>query len=226
MKTVLIVEDDPAIVKGLEEALAEENFKVQVATDGTKGFQMAKRESIALIILDLMLPGMNGREICQQLRAEGVLTPILMLTAKKSEMDKVVGLEIGADDYMTKPFSVMELLARVKALLRRGNQHAQAIDETKFGDVYVDFRKQEASRAGKPITLSAKEFKLLKFFVEREGVVISRATLLDEVWGYEVTPTTRTVDNYILSLRRKIESNPKKPKHLMTVYTAGYKFVR
>ena len=163
MKTVLIVEDDPAIVKGLEEALTEENFKVQVASDGTKGFQMAKRESIALIILDLMLPGMNGREICQQLRAEGVLTPILMLTAKKSEMDKVVGLEIGADDYMTKPFAVRELLARVKALLRRGNQQVQVLDETTFDDVYVDFRKQEATKGGKPIALSAKEFQLLKF---------------------------------------------------------------
>lgn len=226
MKTVLIIEDDPAIVKGLENALAEENFKVQIATDGAKGYQMAKRESIALIILDLMLPGMNGKEICQKLRAEGVSTPVLMLTAKKSEMDKVLGLEIGADDYMTKPFSVRELLARVKAVLRRGNQTVQSLEETAFGDVYVDFRKQEATRGNTPIALSAKEFQLLKYFAEREGEVISRATLLDDVWGYDVTPTTRTVDNYILSLRKKIETNPAKPKHLITVYTAGYKFVR
>jgi DNA-binding response OmpR family regulator len=226
MKTVLIIEDDPAIVKGLEEALKEENFKVQVATDGGKGYQMARRESISLIILDLMLPEMNGKEICQQLRKDGLATPILMLTAKTSEMDKVVGLEIGADDYMTKPFFVRELIARVKALLRRGNQTVQELEETTFGDVYVDFKKQEAQKGGRQISLSAKEFQLLKYFVEREGEVISRATLLDDVWGYEVTPTTRTVDNYILSLRRKIESDPSKPKHLVTVYTAGYKFVR
>jgi DNA-binding response OmpR family regulator len=206
MKTVLIIEDDPAIVKGLEKALAEENFKVQIATDGTKGYQMAKRESIALIILDLMLPGMNGKEICQKLRAEGVSTPVLMLTAKKSEMDKV--------------------LARVKAVLRRGNQTVQSLEETTFGDVFVDFRKQEAKKGETPIALSAREFQLLKYFAEREGEVISRAKLLDDVWGYDVTPTTRTVDNYILSLRKKIETNPADPKHLLTVYTAGYKFVR
>jgi len=226
MKTVLIIEDDPAIVKGLEEALKEENFKVQVATDGSKGYLMAKREAIALIILDLMLPDMNGKEVCQKLRADGVKTPILMLTAKKSEMDKVVGLEIGADDYVTKPFSVRELLARVKALLRRGARQVQSIEEATFGDVYVDFRKQEATKRGRSVTLSAKEFQLLQYFAEREGEVISRAALLDDVWGYEVTPTTRTVDNYILSLRKKIESDPSKPKHLVTVYTAGYKFVR
>lgn len=226
MKTVLIIEDDPAIVKGLEEALKEENFKVQVATDGSKGCLMAKREAIALIILDLMLPDMNGKEVCQKLRADGIETPILMLTAKKTEMDKVVGLEIGADDYVTKPFSVRELMARVKALLRRGARQLQAIEETTFGNVYVDFRKQEATKGGKTVALSAKEFQLLKYFAEREGEVISRAALLDDVWGYAVTPTTRTVDNYILSLRKKIETDPSKPKHLVTVYTAGYKFVR
>jgi DNA-binding response OmpR family regulator len=226
MKTVLIVEDDPAIVRGLEAALTEVNFKVQVAKDGNKGYQMAKREIIDLIILDLMLPGMNGKEVCEKLRADGITTPILMLTAKKSEMDKVVGLEIGADDYVTKPFSVRELLARVKALLRRGNQQVQSLEEITFGDVYVDFKRQEAQKAGKPVSLSAKEFQLLKYFAEREGEVISRAALLDDIWGYEVTPTTRTVDNYILSLRKKIESEPSKPKHLVTVYTAGYKFLR
>jgi DNA-binding response OmpR family regulator len=226
MKTILIIEDDPSIQRGLHDALTEEHFSVLSASDGEKGYQTAKRESISLIILDLMLPSKNGKEICRDLRNDGVQTPILMLTSKKQEMDKVLGLEIGADDYMTKPFSILELIARVKALLRRQSEIHSAINETQFGDVYVDFAKQEATRGKKKLKLSAKEFQLLKYFVEREGKVISRDALLDDVWGYDVTPTTRTVDNYILSLRKKIEAVPSKPKHLLTIHTAGYKFVK
>ena len=226
MKTILIIEDDPAIQHGLHDVLTEEHFSVLSATDGEKGFLMAKRENISLIILDLMLPNKNGREICRDLRSEGVQTPILMLTSKKQEMDKVLGLEIGADDYMTKPFSIRELIARIKALLRRQSEIHSAISETQFGDVYVDFGKQEATKRKKKLKLSAKEFQLLKYFVEREGKVISRDSLLDDVWGYDTTPTTRTVDNYILSLRKKIETKPSKPKHLLTIHTSGYKFVK
>lgn len=226
MKTILIIEDDPSIQRGLHDALTEEHFSVLSASDGEKGYQIAKRESISLIILDLMLPSKNGKEICRDLRNDGVQTPILMLTSKKQEMDKVFGLEIGADDYMTKPFSIRELIARVKALLRRQSEIHSAISETQFGDMYVDFAKQEATRGKKKLKLSAKEFQLLKYFVEHEGKVVSRDTLLDDVWGYDVTPTTRTVDNYILSLRKKIEAVPSKPKHLLTIHTAGYKFVK
>jgi DNA-binding response OmpR family regulator len=226
MKTILIIEDDPSIQRGLHDALTEEHFSVLSASDGEKGYQTAKRENISLIILDLMLPNKNGKEICVDLRKAGVQTPILMLTSKKQEMDKVLGLEIGADDYMTKPFSIRELIARVKALLRRQSEIHSTISETKFGDVYVDFTKQEATKGKKKLKLSAKEFQLLRYFVEREGNVISRDALLDDVWGYDVTPTTRTVDNYILALRKKIEAAPSKPKHLLTIHTAGYKFVK
>ena len=226
MKKILIIEDDPSIQKGLNDALTEEHFSVLSALDGEKGYQTAKRENISLIILDLMLPNKNGKEICRDLRKEGVQTPILMLTSKKQEMDKVLGLEIGADDYMTKPFSIRELIARIKALLRRQSEIHSTISETQFGDVYADFSKQEATRGKKKLKLSAKEFQLLKYFVEHEGKVVSRDALLDDVWGYDVTPTTRTVDNYILSLRKKIEAIPSKPKHLLTIHTAGYKFVK
>lgn len=226
MKTILIVEDDLSILRGLEEALTREHFNVISTTDGEKGYLMGKRENVDLIILDLMLPKKNGQEVCAELRKEGVSTPILMLTSKKQEMDKVLGLELGADDYVTKPFSVRELLARVKALLRRKGEIRKDIDEYSFGDVHVDFRKQETTRNKKPLKLSAKEYEILKFFIQREGEVVTRDMLLDKVWGYETFPTTRTVDNYILSLRKKIENDPSKPKHLLTIHTAGYKFVK
>jgi len=226
MRTILIVEDDASIVKGLEEALKAEHFNVISAGSGEKGHAMAKRENVDLIILDLMLPDMNGEDICRELRKEGIDTPILMLTSKKQEMDKVLGLEIGADDYMTKPFSIRELVARVKALLRREGEIKKEIDEYAFGNVEIDFKKQEATKNKRPLTLSAKEFQIMQYFVVREGEVVTRDMLLDDVWGYEHMPTTRTVDNYILSLRKKIEDNASKPKHLLTVHTAGYKFVK
>jgi DNA-binding response OmpR family regulator len=223
---MLIVEDDKAILRGLVDSFKAEHFEVETSSDGEEGYAFAKRRKFDLIMLDIMLPGMNGLDICKQLRVDGVKTPILMLTGKGEEIDKVMGLELGADDYITKPFSVKELIARVKAVLRRQSDIRTILTEASFGDVFVDFKKQEALKGKKKLDLSAKEFQLLKYFVEREGEVISRNQLLDDVWGYDATPTTRTVDNYILSLRKKIETNPSKPKHLLTIHTAGYKFVK
>lgn len=226
MKRVLVIEDDPSILRGLKDALEAEHFEVHTRSDGTEGLQTARQKRLDLIVLDVMLPGINGFDICKTLRAENVGIPILMLTGKGEETDKVLGLELGADDYLTKPFSIRELVARVKALLRRQGVLEQDITECSFGDVHIDFVKQEATRGKKPIQLTSREFALMKYLVSREGDVISRSTLLDEVWGYEQTPTTRTVDNFVLSLRKKIEQQPSKPKHLLTVHTSGYKFVR
>jgi DNA-binding response OmpR family regulator len=226
MKTILVIEDDPAILKGLEEALKSEHYNVVSTSSGVKGHAMAKRENLHLIILDLKLPDKSGEDICRDLRKEGVNTPILMLTSKKQELDKVVGLELGADDYVTKPFSVRELLARIKAILRRKGELKKEIDEYAFGNVEIDFRKQEATKNKKPLKLSAKEYEVMKYFILHEGEVITREMLLNDVWGYESYPTTRTVDNYILSLRKKIEESATEPKHLLTVHTAGYKFVK
>jgi DNA-binding response OmpR family regulator len=226
MKRILIVEDDAAILRGLTDNLKAEHFEVVSAADGQEGYETAKKRKCDLIILDVMLPTVSGFEICKQLRMDGVQTPILMLTGKGEEVDKVLGLELGADDYVTKPFSIKELIARVRSILRRQSEIRTEIAETTFGDVYVDFKKQEATRGKKQLDMSAKEFQLLKYFVEREGEVISRSQLLDDVWGYDAMPTTRTVDNYVLSLRKQIEVNPSKPKHLLTVHTAGYKFVK
>lgn len=226
MKKILIVEDDKALVRGLMDALKSENFDVLSAGDGSVAYDLAKKEKLDLIVLDLILPGMNGLDVCRKLRAEQSQVPILMLTSKKEEVDKVLGLELGADDYLTKPFGMRELIARVKALLRRQSTLTAKLDECAFEDIYVDFKKQEARKGKMVLDMSAKEYELLQYFAEREGEVISRSQLLDDVWGYEVAPTTRTVDNYILSMRKKIEADPSKPKHLLTVHTAGYKFVR
>jgi len=226
MKKILIIEDDPTISKGLQISLHAEHYSILSASSGEKGFQQAQQENIDLIILDLMLPGKNGEEICRELRQKGIKTPILILTSRSEEIDKVLLLEMGADDYMTKPFGIRELQARVKALLRRSTDIRSQIETYSFADISLDFKKQEASRMKKPLQLSTKEFEILHFFIQHEGEVISRDTLLDEVWGYEVFPTTRTVDNYILTLRKKIEDNPTDPKHLLTLHKAGYKFVK
>jgi DNA-binding response OmpR family regulator len=226
MKRILIIEDDPAISKGLSDALHEEHYEVVTEYDGEKGFKFAQNENIALIILDLMLPSKNGIEICTDLRKKGINTPILMLTSKKEETDKVLGLEIGADDYVTKPFSVRELMARIKALLRRKQEIVKEIEEYAFGEVKIDFKKQSAMKNNQTIELSTTEFKILRYFVEHEGEVVTRDNLLDKVWGYDVFPTSRTVDNYILTIRKQIEDDPSKPKHLITVPKAGHKFVK
>ena len=226
MKKILIIEDDPAILTGLEASLEEEHYEVSSSTDGLEGYEKARVEYTDLIILDLKLPGKNGEDICKDLRKEGISTPILMLTGKIEEMDKVLGLELGADDYVTKPFSVRELLARIKALLRRNSVIRSEIEECSFGSMYINFKNQEATKNKKPLELSNMEFKVLKFFIQREGAVIERIKLLDEVWGYESFPTTRTVDNFIFLLRKKIEDDPSKPIHLKTVHGAGYKFLK
>ena len=226
MKRLLIVEDDPAVLRGLETVLTEEHFQVLTATDGERGLSLALRERIDLIILDLILPKKNGEEVCRELRANNVQTPILMLTSKKEEIDKIVGLEMGADDYMTKPFSVRELVARIKAILRRMQEIHKDLDELTFGKIHVDFRKQECTKEGLAIRLSVRELEVLKYLAQREGEVITREMLLDDVWGYEHYPTTRTVDNYILSLRKKLEDDPTNPRHILTIHTAGYKFIK
>lgn len=205
MKKILLVEDDPAILKGLTVSLEAENYIIKSASDGEKGYQLAKNENVDLIILDIMLPSKNGLDICRDLRKDGINTPILMLTSKKDEIDKVLGLEIGADDYVTKPFSLRELQARIKAILRRKSEMTKSIDDFSFDGINLDFKKMEAVKDGEPIKLSALEFKILKYLIEREGDVVSRDKLLDDVWGYEAFPTTRTVDNYILSIRKKLK---------------------
>ncbi len=171
-----------------------------------------------------MLPLMNGEEVCRSLRNEGINTPILILTSKKEETNKVLALELGADDYVTKPFSLLELQARIKAILRRQNRETEKINGLSFGNVKLNFKKHEATKKGKPIDLSEREYKVLKYMVEHRGEVVTRDMLLDEVWGYEAFPTTRTVDNYILSIRHKIEDVPARPKFILTVHTSGYKF--
>jgi len=226
MKRILVIEDDPSIQRGIKEALTEEHFEVFVSGDGEEGLAMAQQKKLDLLILDIMLPGINGFDICRTLRGKDSDIPILMLTGKGEETDKVLGLELGADDYLTKPFSIRELVARVKALLRRQTKLEKTITETSFGDVHLDFTKQEGRRGKRSLGMTSREFALMKYLIEHEGEVVSRGTLLDEVWGYESTPTTRTVDNFILSLRKKIEVNPSKPRHLLTVHTSGYKFSR
>jgi len=226
MQNILIIEDDPATLMGLEDTLKEENFNVSTVMSGKMGYEKALTGEYDLIILDLMLPEKNGIDICKDLRKNEVNTPILMLTGKKEEIDKVLGLEIGADDYVTKPFSIRELVARVKALLRRPKEVKSEIDEFSFDDVYLNFKGQEAIKGKHPIELSVMEFKVMKYLIQREGEVVARNKLLDEVWGYENYPSTRTVDNFILSLRKKIEDDHSNPKHLLTIHGAGYKFIK
>lgn len=226
MKSILVIEDDAAIRAGVEESLRLEHYNVMSASDGERGYQMARQEKVDLILLDLMLPGRNGEDVCRSLRSDGIGTPIIMLTCKGEEVDKVVGLEIGADDYITKPFSVRELLARIRAVMRRGTIPTREIEECSFGDIHLDFRKQEGMKGSQALKLSAMEFKVLRYFIAHEGEVVTRDMLLDEVWGYDAFPTTRTVDNYILSLRKKIEEDPSQPHHLLTMHKAGYKFVK
>ena len=225
MKRILIIEDDQSIRDGLKTALEEEAYDVLTAADGSEGLTRAKSSAVDLIILDIMLPQMNGLEVCKALRADGINTPVMMLTSKNEEIDIVLGLEVGADDYQTKPFSLRELKARIKALLRRTGELATGLSEVRFADVYLDFEKQEAQKGPEHLKLSTKEFQIMKHLASHEGKVITRDELLDAVWGYESFPSTRTVDNYILSLRKKIETEPSEPKHILTVHTSGYRFV-
>ncbi len=225
MKRILIIEDDPAIIKGLQESLESEPYEVITSMDGEEGYNTASSENPDLILLDLMLPTMNGQEVCKKLREDGVVAPILMLTSKTEETDKILGLELGADDYITKPCSLPELHARIRAHLRRIERTGAAVSKFSFNNIMLDFKKQKATKDDKSLKLSTKEFEIMNFFARHVDEVVSRDMLLDEVWGYDVFPSTRTVDNYILSLRRKLESDPAHPKHILTVHTSGYRFV-
>lgn len=226
MHKILIIEDEPAVSKGLEISLMNENYDPVIASDGEEGYQLALKIKPELILLDIMLPGKNGFHICRDLRMSGHNFPIIILSSKAEESDKVIGFEFGADDYVTKPFSVLELMARIKAILRRRDIIVNDFDNYSFDNVTLDFSKLEAKKGNKDIHLSLKEYEILKYFVIHEDKIVTRDDLLDNVWGLERFPTTRTVDNYILMLRKKIEQNPSKPKHLLTFHSAGYKFVK
>jgi two-component system alkaline phosphatase synthesis response regulator PhoP len=224
MRKVLIVEDDQAMAVALRDGFTYEGYAVHVARDGAAGLRMAEERSHDLVILDVMLPRMSGLDVCRQLRTAGNDTPIIMLTARGQEIDKVLGLKTGADDYVTKPFSFLELMARVEAVLRRTSKSPEAVEQVSFGDVEMNFKTFEASKAGRGIELSPREFKMMKYFVEHRGEVVTRDQLLDHVWGYEGLPLTRTVDMHIAKLRQKIEDTPSDPHHVITVHRVGYKF--
>jgi two-component system alkaline phosphatase synthesis response regulator PhoP len=222
---ILLVEDEPGLIITLTDRLSSEGYGVETATDGEVGFERALNESFDVIILDVMLPRKNGFDICRDLRQKNVQTPIIMLTARGQVVDKVVGLKLGADDYLTKPFELLELLARLEALLRRSPGVPIASPDTyQFGPVRVDFRRVEVDRDGVAVELSSLEFKLLHYLIEHRGMVISRDKLLDEVWGYDAMPSTRTVDVHVAWLRQKVEANPRHPQFILTVHGLGYKF--
>lgn len=225
-RRLLLVEDEPGLVLTLTDRLSKEGYAVETASDGQQGQERAANEAFDLIILDVMLPGKNGFDVCRDLRRMGLQKPILMLTARGQVADKVVGLKLGADDYLTKPFDMMELLARIEALLRRATPSGVPPAGTyEFGTIRVDFRRAEVTRGGESIDLSALELKLLRYFIEHRGAMLSRDELLNEVWGYEAMPQSRTVDVHISWLRQKIETNPSHPEFILTVHRLGYKFV-
>ena len=223
---ILLVEDEKGLILTLTDRLSSEGFEVTSAADGKRGFELASSEHFDLIILDVMLPKKNGYDVARDLRQKGVGTPILMLTAKGETIDKVLGLKLGADDYLTKPFEVIELLARVEALLRRSptQNNGPKSDAFRFGTVSIDFKRAEVVRDNQAIDLSAMEFKLLQYLIENRGDVHSRDQLLDAVWGYDAMPTTRTVDVHVAWLRQKLEENPRHPRFIHTVHGFGYKF--
>ncbi len=222
----MIIEDEEDLVKGLKLNLADEGYEVDWAADGAEGLRKALEETPDLIILDIMLPEMDGLEVCRELRQKNIGIPIIMLTAKGEEVDKVVGLEIGADDYITKPFSVRELLARIKAHLRRVEREEQTIPKIfSFGDVEIDFAHFKARSKGKELDLTSIEMEILKYLITHRGEVVTRDDLLDKIWGYDSYPTTRTIDNHILKLRKKIEEDPAHPEYILSVYGEGYRFV-
>lgn len=224
MSKVLIVEDNQAMETALRDGFEYEGYEVLVARDGEEGLRLATEGAPDLIILDVMLPKMNGLDVCKQVRSEGNSVPIIILTARGQEIDKVLGLKLGADDYVTKPFSFMELMARVEAVLRRSSGTAAYLESYTFGTVTVNFKKLEAKKGDVNVPLSQREFKLLKYLIERRGQVVGREELLDAVWGYERIPFTRTVDVHVAKLRKKLEDHPGDPRYIITVHRAGYKF--
>jgi two-component system alkaline phosphatase synthesis response regulator PhoP len=222
MAKILVVEDEPYIALGLKSDLALEGYEVEVARDGERALERARKEPFDLILLDVMLPGKDGFAVCRELRHDGIRTPIIMLTAKTQEAEKVLGLGLGADDYVTKPFSPIELRARVQAVLRRASGDGPEV--YRFGDVEVDFTRAEVRRTGAAVATSALEFKLLTAFIRHRGRLLTRDRLLDEVWGQDGGPTDRAIDNHIMNLRRKIEPRPDRPRYLVSVRGLGYRF--
>ena len=225
MSRVLVVEDDAAILRVLVDNLGGESYEVRTARSGEEGLRIIRDEHPDLVVLDLMLPGVSGFEVCRRVRREGIHTPILVLTARGEEVDQVMGLDLGADDYVTKPFSVAELLARVRALLRRAQPDVALPERLTFDDVTVDFVRYEATKGGRPVQLTPKEYAVLRYLTARPGVVVQRADLLLDVWGYNQLPTTRTVDNHVALLRAKLEDDPAAPRRILTVHGVGYKLV-
>jgi DNA-binding response OmpR family regulator len=223
---ILIVEDEEALLKGLELNLAREGYQVLTAANGEEGMRLALRENPNLVLLDIMLPGINGLDVCRELRHKAFDAPIIMLTAKSEEVDRVVGLEIGADDYITKPFSRRELLARIRVRLRRQPARAgEQLARYRFDNVEIDFEKYGATKDGKALDLTAKEIDILRLLIRHRGEVLKRDRMLNEVWGYDAYPNTRTVDSHIVKLRQKIEDDPANPKYILSIYGEGYKFV-
>jgi DNA-binding response OmpR family regulator len=225
MSRILIVEDEPNMVAGLRDNFEFEGYDVITAPDGVAGLERALNEAPDLVILDVMMPRMSGLDVCQQLKSKRPSLPIIMLTARGQEVDKIVGLELGADDYVTKPFSIRELLARVKAVLRRSKVVPKEKESYSFGEVEVNLKSCQVSRGGEALDFSAKEFDLLKYFLCHPGEALSRDRLLEDVWGYDRFPTTRTVDAHIVRLRQKVEPKPEEPRFILTVHGTGYKFV-
>jgi len=222
---VLIVEDEPDMILGLKDNFEFEGYEVITAPDGMAGLERARAIKPDLIILDIMLPKLSGLEVCKTLRGEGYENPIIMLTARGQEIDKVVGLELGADDYVTKPFSIRELLARVRAILRRTEGKKKRLERYRFADVDLDFEVYRAKKGDQPLDLSPREFELLRYLIERKGETVSRDRLLEDVWGYESYPSTRTVDTHIAKLRAKIGDSGSEPRFILTIHGSGYKFV-
>ena len=223
MPTILIIDDEPEMVRGLGDNLRFEGYRTLAATNGDEGLRLALQEVPDLILLDVMMPRMSGWDVCRQLRQRGVDVPVIMLTARGEEVDRVLGLELGADDYVTKPFSLRELLARVRAVLRRPGPR-QKFEEVAFGDIRIHLRGRQVFRTGEEIRLTRKEFDLLRYLVEHRGEILTRERLLEEVWGYERFPTTRTVDAHVLRLRQKLEPDPERPVYILTAHGQGYRF--
>ncbi len=224
MNTILVVEDDPAMTVALRDGFEFEKYKVDMAADGEEGLRLATRGEYDIIILDVMLPKKSGLDVCKELREKGNSTPVIMLTARGQEIDKIVGLNLGADDYVTKPFSFIELLARVEAVMRRAHRRHGG-DHVSFGNVTLDFRTYQATKCNQPLELTPREFGMLRYFLDHPNEVISREALLNHVWGYDPSAFTRTVDTHVARLRQKIEPVPAEPRHLITIHRVGYKFV-
>jgi two-component system alkaline phosphatase synthesis response regulator PhoP len=225
MAKILIIEDEPDMVLGLKDNFEFEGYEVLTASDGQAGLEKARSAKPDLVVLDIMLPKLSGLEVCKALRGEGFFAPIVMLTARGQEIDKVVGLELGADDYVTKPFSIRELLARVRAILRRSDGTKKRLSRYRFSDLELDFETYRAKKGNEALDLSPREFELLRYLIERKGETVTRDKLLEDVWGYESYPSTRTVDTHIAKLRAKIGDSGSEPRYILTIHGVGYKFV-